>query len=101
MIRTDPLGPIHPAEHLVEDFLKPLEMSDAQAAEALQLPLDALLPFLRETAPLTGDLALRLERAFGCSATYWMGWQADYDLDLARRRGVPDLPRVPGLIAAE
>ena len=101
MIRTDPLGPVHPAEHLVEDFLKPLEMSSAQAAEALGLPLDEATRFLREETPVTGGLALRLSKAFGCSAEYWMGWQADYDLDLARRAGVPDLPRVPGLIAAE
>ena len=101
MIRTDPLGPIHPAEHLVEDFLKPLGMSEAEAADALQLPLDTVLPFLREEAPLTGDLALRMEKAFGCSAQYWMGWQADYELDIARDRGVPDLPRVAGLLAAE
>ena len=94
-------APIHPAEFFIENFLKPLEMSEAKAAEALQLPMDALAPFLREQAPLTGDLALRLTKAFGCDADYWMRWQTDYDLDVARRRGVPDLPRVPGLLAAE
>lgn len=101
MIRTDPLGPVHPAEHLVEDFLKPLEMSEEQAAEALQLPIEVLRPFLQEDAPLTGDLALRLEQAFGCSADYWMRWQSGYELEVARDRGVPDLPRVQGLLAAE
>lgn len=101
MIRTDPLGPVHPAEHLVEDFLKPLKMTDQQAAEALQLPIEELNPFLREEAPMTGDLALRLEKVFGNDAEYWMRWQIRYELDSARSRGVPDLPRVPGLLAAE
>ena len=101
MIRTDPLGPVHPAEHLVEDFLKPLGMTEQQTAEALQLSVEALRPFLRELAPLTGDLALRLEKAFGNDAEYWMRWQSRYELEVARDRGVPDLPRVPGLLAAE
>ena len=101
MIRTDPLGPVHPAEHLMEDVLSPAGITEEQAAEALQVPLEQLRPFLREEAPLTGDLALRIEKAFGGDADYWMRWQNRYDLDVARHRGVPDLPRVPGLIAAE
>lgn len=94
-------APVHPAEFFRENFLEPLDMSAERAAEALDLPAKQVIAFLAEQAPLTGDLALRLEKAFGCGADYWMKWQADYDLDVARRRGVPDLPRVPGLVAAE
>ncbi len=94
-------APIHSAEFFRENFLEPLEMSGEKAAEALDLPVEQMLAFLEERAPLTGDLALRLSQAFGCSADYWMKWQTDYELRLARDRGVPELPRVPGLIAAE
>lgn len=94
-------APFHPAEFFIEDFLKPLEMTDEAAAEALGLSIEHLRPFLRQEAPLTGELALRLSAAFGCSAEYWMKWQSKYDLDVARDRGVPDLPRVAGLMAAE
>lgn len=76
-------APFHPAEHLREDFLKPLGMSDQQAADALHLSLKDVEPFFLEKAPLTGDLALRLERAFGCTAEYWMTWQSKYELQRA------------------
>lgn len=93
--------PIHPAEHLTQDWLEPLAMNAQAVAEALALPSEEVRAFLEERSPITGDLALRLEQAFGSSARYWLGWQNQYDIDIARRRGVPDLPRVPGLIAAE
>ena len=100
MIRTDPFGPIHPAEHFREDFLEPLGMSAGDAATALKLSLGDLQPFLDERAPLTAALALRLERAFGSSAEYWMRWQSRYELDVAKRAGIPELSLVPGLPTA-
>ena len=93
--------PFHPAEHLTQDWLEHLGMDAQAVADALQLPLESVRAFLDEKAPVTADLALRLEKAFGSSANYWLGFQNQYDLDVARRRGVPDLPRVPGLLAAE
>lgn len=101
MIRTDPLGPVHPAEHLREDFLEPIGMSAEAAAAALHVPFQELMPFLDEQAPLTGDLALRLERAFGCSAEYWMGWQKQFELDAARRQESAVFDAIPRVIAAE
>ena len=97
----DQLAPIHPAEHLREDFLKPLGMSDSAAAAALSVSLDQLQAFLQEQAPLTGDLALRLERAFGCGADYWMRWQAGYELDMARDRAGAEVEAIPPVVAAE
>ena len=94
-------APLHPAEFFIEDFLKPLGMAEAEAASALGLSAEDLEPFLRERAPVTGELAIRLNSAFGCSPDYWLRLQNQYDLDVAKRRGVPDLPRVPGPIAAE
>ena len=93
--------PVHPAEHLVEDFLKPMNMGEQEAASAIQVPLDTLRPFLNETAPLTPDLALRLERAFGASASYWMRWQSEYDLQVERGRQGEALASIPRVIAAE
>ena len=93
-------APMHPAEFFKDDFLQPLDMTEAQAAEALQIPVEALSAFLREEAPVTGDLALRLSGAFGCRPDYWLALQSRFELDTARARGVPTLARVPGLSAA-
>ena len=94
-------APFHPAEFFVQDFLEPLEMSREDAAAALQLTMDEMTPFFREEAPVTGDLAIRLSSAFGCSADFWLRLQNRHDLDVARAKGTPELPRIPQLIAAE
>ncbi len=93
--------PLHPAEHLTQDWLEHLGMDAQAVADALQLPIGTVQAFLGEEAAVSADLALRLEKAFGSSAKYWLGLQNRYDLDVARARGVPDLLRVPGLLAAE
>ncbi len=100
MTRIPELAPIHPAEHLREDFLKPLDMNEAAAAAALHMRVEDLVPFLQKRAPLTGDLALRLERAFGCDAAYWMRWQSGYELETARDRADADLDAIERVIAA-
>ena len=101
MTATRDFDPVHPAEHLIEDFLKPLAMSDEAAAEAIRVPVSALTPFLREEAPLTPGLALRLERAFGATAAYWMRWQSEYDLEVERNRQAGALASIPRIHAAE
>ena len=91
--------PFHPAEHLREDFLIPLGLSAQQTADALHLPLADLGPFLAEEAPLTAALALRLERAFGCTADYWMSWQTRYELRRANEAAPPDLQAIRPVVS--
>ena len=92
--------PVHPAEFFVEDFMKPLSLTVPQVADAVQLPESTVKAFLDEVAPLSTDLALRFERAFGCSAEFWMSWQTGYDLRRARERGVAQLETIQRVTAA-
>lgn len=103
MIRTDPHGPIHPGEILREEFLKPLKMSAYTAAKAMLIPRTRIERLIREETPITADTALRLERAFGASAEFWMGLQSEYGLEVARRRAGPfaEIERVQSLPHAQ
>ncbi len=77
------LNPIHPGEVLLEEFLKPLELSQTQLAEALDVDARRINEIVRGKKSVTADLALRLAQYFGTSAKFWLGIQTDYDLDVA------------------
>ncbi len=81
----DPLGPVHPGEILREEFLAPLELSAYALAAACHVPRTRIERLVREETPITPDTALRLARYFGSSAEFWLGIQARYDLEVARR----------------
>ena len=78
-----PIGPIHPGEHL-ELFLEDLEISHAQFAEVLGVTPYRVSQIMDRRAPVTAEMALRIGRAFGQSAEFWMGLQQMYDLEVAR-----------------
>jgi len=67
---NDPLGPVHPGEILREEFLAPLSLSAYALAAACHVPRTRIE---------------RLARYFGTSAEFWLGIQARYDLEVARR----------------
>ena len=77
-------APAHPGEVLLEDFLKPLGMSQYALAKAIGVPQIRVSEIVRATRSVTPDTALRLARYFGTSAEFWMGMQATYDLETAR-----------------
>ncbi len=77
-------APAHPGEVLLEDFLKPLGMSQYALARALGVPQIRISEIVRGTRAVTPDTALRLARYFGASAEFWIGMQATYDLEVAR-----------------
>ena len=83
--RGDPLGPIHPGEILREEFLAPLALSAYAVAAACHVPRTRIERLVREETPVTPDTALRLARYFGGTAEFWLGIQARYDLEVARR----------------
>lgn len=74
----------HPGEVLLEDFLKPLGMSQYALAKALGVPQIRISEIVRGTRAVTPDTALRLARYFGTSAEFWIGMQATYDLEMTR-----------------
>jgi len=76
--------PAHPGEVLLEDFLKPLDMSQYALAKAIGVPQIRVSEITRGVRAITPDTALRLARYFGTSAEFWLGMQATYDLEMAR-----------------
>ncbi len=77
------LNPIHPGEVLMEEFLKPLKLSQNHLAVSLGVPARRINEIVLGKRRITADTALRLSRFFGTSAQFWLGLQTDYDLDIA------------------
>jgi addiction module HigA family antidote len=85
MKQTDKLHPIHPGEVLLEEFLKPMRISQNELALALRVPARRINEIVLSKRRITVDTALRLAHYFGNSAQFWLGLQMDYDLDIANQ----------------
>ncbi len=77
------LPPIHPGEVLLEDFMKPLNLSQYRLAQDIGVPALRISQIVNRKRAVTADTALRLARYFGTSANVWMRLQARYDLERA------------------
>lgn len=75
------LDNIHPGEILLEDFLKPLNVSAYRLAKDIGIPQTRISAIIKGNRSITADTALRLGRYFGNSAKFWLGLQDDYDLE--------------------
>ncbi len=85
-MNEDRLIPIHPGEVLLEEFLKPMNLSQNQIALALRVPARRINEIVHGKRRVTADTALRLARYFNMSPRFWLGLQMDYDLDMANDR---------------
>ena len=79
------VGNIHPGEILLEEFLNPMGISQNALARAIGVPPRRINEIVLGKRGITADTALRLSRAFGTREGFWMGLQADYDLEEARK----------------
>ena len=77
------LSPIHPGEVLLEEFLKPLGMSQSRLALDISVHPRRINEIVLGKRSITADTALRLARYFGNSPQFWLGFQMEYDLDVA------------------
>ncbi len=77
------LPPVHPGEVLLEEFLKPMGISQNQLALAIRVPARRINEIVQGKRRITPDTALRLARYFNTSPQFWLGLQMDYDLDVA------------------
>lgn len=77
------LHPIHPCEVLLEEFLKPLGMSQSRLALDISVHPRRINEIVLGKRGITADMALRLARYFGNSPQFWLGLQMDYELDVA------------------
>ena len=85
---------IHPGEVLMEEFLMPLSISQNALARAIGVPPRRINEIVLRKRAVTADTALRLAAFFGTSENFWLGLQADYDLEEARRGMGKELLRV-------
>lgn len=79
------LTPIHPGEILLEEFMKPMDISINRLAREIMVPPGRISAIVNGKRGITADTALRLGKYFGVSPELWMGLQTDYDLRLAQR----------------
>jgi addiction module HigA family antidote len=80
------LPSIHPGEVLLEDFMKPLGLSQYRLAKDIGVPALRISQIVRGQRAITADTALRLARYFGTSPDVWLRLQATYDLEVAQRQ---------------
>lgn len=83
MRNTDP---IHPGITLQEDFIEPLHLTANKLAKIIDVPQNRISEICRGRRGISADTALRLERAFGVSAQFWLNLQQQYDLIRASQR---------------
>jgi addiction module HigA family antidote len=83
MQKDEKLAPVHPGEVLLEEFLRPLGLSQNQLALAIRVPARRINEVVHGKRRITADTALRLARYFKMSPHFWLGLQMDYDLDVA------------------
>ncbi len=79
------MRPVHPGEVLLEDYIKPLEISVNALSKALHVTYSRLREIVDGTRGISADTALRLERYFGSEAQGWLNLQSAYDLRVAEK----------------
>ncbi|OIP91331.1 MAG: addiction module antidote protein, HigA family [Syntrophaceae bacterium CG2_30_58_14] len=85
--------PVHPGEILLEEFLKPMGISQYRLAESIRVPARRINEIVLEKRGITADTALRLSRFFGNSAQFWMNLQTRYELESARDLSASSIDR--------
>lgn len=77
------MAPMPPGQILLEDFLKPLEITQSSLAKSIKVPTSQIRDVVRGKRAISAELALRLARFFGTDARSWLNLQAHYDLECA------------------
>ncbi len=76
--------PTHPGEILIEEFLKPMGISQYRLAKDIGVPALRINKIVRGERGISADTALRLARYFGMSVEFWTGIQTHYDTEMAK-----------------
>jgi addiction module HigA family antidote len=85
---------IHPGEVLLEEFLKPLNISAYRLSKDIYIPQTRTSEIIKGKRSITADTALRLSYYFGNSAKFWLGLQNDFDLEAQKKIKARDLKRI-------
>ncbi|MBI5740696.1 MAG: HigA family addiction module antidote protein [Nitrospirae bacterium] len=81
-MKNNKLHPVHPGEVLMEEFLKPMGLSQNKLALSIGVPARRINEIVLGKRRITADTALRLAKFFEMSAEFWLGLQSQYDLDV-------------------
>jgi addiction module HigA family antidote len=98
LMMTRKLAPMHPGEVLREEFLVPLEMSPGALAKACGVPRTRIERIASEETGITADTALRLSRAFGTTAEFWLNLQTADDIRTTKNQISDELAKIRPVI---
>ena len=99
-MKAKKIPPIHPGEILIEEFLKPMDISQNQLGRELGVSPRRINEIVHGKRSVTADTALRLSTFFGNSASFWLGLQMDYDLDVAQDTSLAKIKKQVQTMAA-
>ena len=86
--------PTHPGEMLLEEFLRPMDVTQRQLADAIHVPYQRVNELVNGRRGITPSTALRLGKFFGMTPGFWLNLQARWDLYRAQRDEEADLARI-------
>ncbi len=93
------LSNIHPGEILLEEFIKPMEVSQNKLANAMSVSPRRINEIVHGKRRITADTALRLAAVLGTTEKFWLGLQDDYDLEEARNSASLILKKLSLIVA--
>ena len=93
-MKTKILPNVHPGEVLLEEFLKPMGLSQYRLAKAVGIPESRISDIVHGARGISADTALRLSRFFGTTAKIWLNLQNAYDLEEAERAKRKEIEKI-------
>jgi len=93
--------PTHPGEMLVEEFLKPMKLTQLSLSRGIHVPYQRVNELVNRRRAITPDTALRLARFFGNSPAFWMNLQLRWDLFHAERSSAGEIRKIRRFRAAK
>jgi addiction module HigA family antidote len=100
IMRTRKIPPVHPGEILLEEFLKPMGISQYRLAKDINVPARRINEIVQGKRTITADTALRLGRFFKMSPEFWLNLQAHYDLEVEMEKLADELTQTVRVYAA-
>jgi len=88
---------IHPGEVLLEEFLKPMEISAYRLSKEVGIPQTRTSQIIKGKRRITADTALRFSKYFGTTAAFWLGLQNDYDIEVELTKMSHELEKITAL----
>jgi len=87
------LDEIHPGEILLEEFIKPMGLTNARLASDIDVPTSRISEIVNHRRPITVDTAVRLGVFFNMEPRFWINLQAEYDVRVAEANLMPEIKK--------